>query len=224
MRRIVVALLGAAVMSVSAASAADLPTKAPAFVAPVPYYNWTGFYVGADIGGGWGRHDRTVIPTGFLTEYDSSGILGGIHAGYNWQMQAIVVGLEADFKASSIKGDDGGAGGTLDETKLKWLGTVRGRIGYAWDRFLLFATGGWAYANLEHFNNAAPGQTFDTNRNGWTLGAGGQYAWTNNLSGRIEYRYYDLGTYTNGAPTNGILPYEVSNTFHTVTAGLSFKF
>lgn len=121
-------------------------------------------------------------------------MIGGIHAGYNYQIQSFVIGAETDINWTSIKGDDGGAGGMLEQTKLKWLGSLRGRLGYAWDRFLVFGTGGLEYA-------------VDAN---WLVQA--------------EYRYYDLGTYQNLAPTNGTLPYEVSNKFSTVTVGFSYKF
>lgn len=73
-------------------------------------------------------------------------MIGGIHAGYNYQIQSFVIGAETDINWTSIKGDDGGAGGMLDQTKLKWLGSLRGRLGYAWDRFLVFGTGGLEYA------------------------------------------------------------------------------
>lgn len=227
MRLKVVSLLAAAISlgAVQAASAADMPAKAPIYKAPpVVVYNWTGFYVGADVGGGWGRHTRTIPSTGFENSYNSSGVLGGLHAGYNWQMQSFVFGLETDINWTGIKGDDGGAGGTLDSTKLKWVGSLRGRVGYAWDRFLLFATGGWAYGGLEHFNDGAPGETFTRNKSGWTVGGGIEYAFHPNWTARADYRYIDLGTYSNSAPSNGILPYEVSNKFNIVTVGLSYKF
>jgi outer membrane immunogenic protein len=181
---------------VQAASAADMPARAP--IANVPMvlpYNWTGFYVGGDLGGGWGDHDRSVVPPGFQNSYRSNGVIGGIHGGYNYQIQSFVIGAETDINWTSIKGDDGGAGGTLDQTKLNWIGSLRGRLGYAWDRFLVFGTGGLAYGELEHYNNAAPGQTFRSTRTGWTAGGGLEYAVDANWLVRAEYRYYDLGTY-----------------------------
>ncbi len=205
------------------APAADMPVKATKAVVVAPY-NWTGFYFGADIGGGWGRHDRSVVPPGFQNSYTSRGVIGGLHAGYNWQSNAFVFGLETDINLTGIKGDDGGDGGTLDQTKVKWLGSLRGRVGYAWDRVLVFATGGWAYSRLEHFNNNGAGETISKTRNGWTLGGGIEYALNANWLIRAEYRHYRLGTYQNLTPTNGILPFEVSNRLNTVTAGVSYKF
>jgi len=223
MRRLVFAFGVLSLGTFGSAMAADMPVKAPPIIA-VSAYNWTGWYVGADIGGGWGKHDRSVVPPGFQNSYNSSGIIGGLHTGYNWQLQAFVLGLETDINLTGIKGDDGSAGGTLDQTSVKWLGSTRARVGYAWDRVLLFATGGWAYGGLEHFNNGGAGQTFTSTRSGWTIGGGLEYAINQNWLIRAEYRYYDLGTYQNLAPANGVSPYEVSNKLNTVTAGLSYKF
>ena len=225
MRRFVVALLSVAAMSVASANAADMPVKVPMIQPPQPIaYDWSGFYVGGDIGGGWGHHDRSVVPPGFQNSYDSSGFIGGGHLGYNYQISSFVLGIETDFNGTTIKGDDGSAGGTLDQTQVNWLGSTRGRVGYAWDRFLVFATGGWAYGELEHYSNGGAGQSFTSTRSGWTVGGGLEYAIDNNWLVRVEYRYYDLGTYQNLAPTNGLFPYEVSNTLNTVTAGFSYKF
>jgi outer membrane immunogenic protein len=206
------------------AMAADLPTKAPAYQAVPLLYNWTGFYAGIYGGGGWGKHDRSNI-TGFNNSYNSSGGLIGATAGYNWQFNnPLVVGLEGDIAWANIKGDDGGVGGTADESKYRWLGSVRGRAGYAFNNWLFFGTGGWAFANIQHSNNGFPTDTFNNNRSGWTLGGGVEYAFQQNWTARIDYRYYDLGTYTRSAPTNGIAPYSVGNKLQTVTVGLSYKF
>lgn len=114
-----------------AASAADMPVKAPMTPAPMAIpYNWTGFYVGID--GGWGRgnHDR-VNSIGFANSYTSEGGLIGGHAGYNWQINQFVLGIEGDAHWANIKGDDGGVGGTVDETTTRFLGSIRGRVGVA---------------------------------------------------------------------------------------------
>jgi outer membrane immunogenic protein len=208
------------------AMAADLRTKAPAYQAvPVPaLYNWTGIYVGIYGGGGWGRHDRSNI-TGFNNSYNSSGGLIGATAGYNWQFNnPLVVGLEGDIAWASINGDDGGVGGTVDASKYRWLGSVRGRLGYAFNNWLFFGTGGWAFTNIQHSNNGAPIDTFNNDRSGWTLGGGVEYAFTQNWTVRADYRYYDFGTYTRSVPANGITPYSVSNKLQTATVGLSYKF
>jgi outer membrane immunogenic protein len=187
-------------------------------------YNWTGFYVGLYGGGGWGRHDRSNT-NGFNNSYNSSGGLIGGLVGYNWQFNnPLVVGLEGDLAWASIKGDDGGVGGTLDQSTYRWLGSVRGRLGYAANNWLFFGTGGWAFANIRHFNDGGAGDSFNNTRSGWTLGGGVEYAFLPNWTVRADYRYFDFGSYSRSAPANLVVPYSVSNKLQTVTAGLSYKF
>ena len=136
MRRTVVGLL-AGVLSlgvVQMASAADMPTKAPAYQAPAAY-NWTGFYVGINGGGGWGRSNWDGIPTGSFNT--SGGLIGGT-LGYNWQTGPWVLGLEGDIDWANINGNSSAAGCVPNcNTKTDWLGTIRGRVGYAFDLSLI---------------------------------------------------------------------------------------
>jgi outer membrane immunogenic protein len=134
---------------------------------------------------------------------------------------------------SSFKGDDASqALAAIDSTKLRWGGTLRGRGGIAVDRLMLFFTGGWAYGEFQHTNTdlvAGLGiDQFNANRSGLTAGGGIAYAITDNLIGKVEYRYYDFGRYVRpGLPVltaNGQLPYTVDNTYSVVTVGLDFKF
>jgi len=209
---------------VQTASAADMPTKAPAkapMVTPAPVYNWTGFYVGIDGGYGWGRHDR-LNDTGFANSYDSKGGLFGGHAGYNRQFGQWILGIEGDAHWTNIKGDDGAVGGTLDQTTTRFLGSIRGRGGIAWNQFLLFGTGGWSFANLNHFNPAGVPTDNSANRNGPTAGGGVQWAFNQNWSIGAEYRHYWLGSYS-AAPT-GLTPFTVKNSIDTVTARISYRF
>src|SRR5690554_4792716 len=137
MKRVILAGLGALAMvsMMGAANAADMarrpqamPVKAPAY-AP---YNWTGFYVGINGGGGWGNSDWSG-PTGTSGTNISGGLVGGT-IGYNWQMNQLVFGLEADLDWSNIQGSINTAPCTSScETRNSWLGTARGRIGYAFD-------------------------------------------------------------------------------------------
>jgi outer membrane immunogenic protein len=215
----------------SPALAADLPIygKAPAVVSPA--YDWTGFYVGVFGGGGYGNHNlnNATGPAGFANftaNYDSKGGLGGGEIGYQWQSGQIVFGVEADAFGADIKGSDSFALGWDDATKLGWGGSLRARGGIAVDRLLLFFTGGWAYGELTH-TNTNPGvgvDAFKATRSGLAAGGGLAYAITDNLIGKFEYRYLDLGTFHRDAPTNGVLPYNVANTYSVVTLGLDFKF
>ena len=207
--------------------AADLHAKAPVYrAAPVPMlYNWTGFYAGLYGGGGWGSHNFSNS-VGFNDSYRSTGGLIGGLVGYNWQFNnPLVVGLEGDIAWASIKGDDGGGGvGITDSSRYRWLGSIRGRLGYAADNWLFFGTGGWAYANISHSNSNGAGDSFNNTRSGWTLGGGVEYAFMPNWTVRADYRYFDFGSYSRSAPANGVLPYSVSNKLQTVTVGLSYKF
>jgi outer membrane immunogenic protein len=227
MRRLGFALLASTAL-VGSAAAADLPvkmyTKAP--VAPAPY-NWTGFYVGLNGGGSWGKQDNALATIAGATLLTNSaklnGVVGGGQIGYNWQFNQVVLGLEADLDASGQKGDGdplfafavgnlfnaGGAAATHAYTdKLDWFGTVRGRLGWAMDRWLPYMTGGWAYGH-----GAISGITITTipttttfsasqNYNGWTVGAGLEWAFMNNWSVKAEYLYINLG---NG-PTVAVSP------------------
>jgi outer membrane immunogenic protein len=212
--------------------AADLPTysKAPALASPI--YDWSGFYVGGFGGGGFGNHnlnDGTNITfANFSTNYSSQGGIGGGEVGYNAQSGNYLVGIEADGFGSGIKGNDASqALAVVDTTNLRWGGTLRARGGIAADRLLLFFTGGWAFGDLNH-TGTAPGVTsdnFTTHRSGLAAGGGIAYALTNNLSTKIEYRYYDYGTYARpGLAAAGQLPFTVANTYSVVTLGLDFKF
>jgi outer membrane immunogenic protein len=212
MRRFIGVLIGATALSVASvhtASAADLPTKAPAY-APAPSYNWAGFYVGGNVGYSWGQQDTAsvVLPGGTAsTSASINGVIGGGQIGYNLQVNQIVLGLEADIQLSGQKGDFntsfplGGVPTTGKASQsLDYFGTVRGRVGYAWGQYLAYFTGGWAYGHVSFGDTAAalaptdvfvgPGSTND----GWTVGGGLEWAFAGRWSAKIEYFYVDLGS------------------------------
>jgi outer membrane immunogenic protein len=212
------------------AMAADLPVKA-APLAP-PTYDWSGFYVGGFGGYGFGNQNinNATGPAGFANftaNFESHGPMAGGEVGYNWMVtRDIMFGLEGDGAWTNIRGNDNFALGWDDANHLKWVGSLRVRSGFTVDRLLMFFTGGWAVGDIDH-TNTNPGfgvDTFSAHRSGLTAGGGIAYAITDNLIGKIEYRYYDLGTYHRDAPTNGALPYTVANTYSTVLLGLDFKF
>jgi outer membrane immunogenic protein len=236
MKRILLSTVSLGVLGLlSPALAADLPTsytRAPAVAAPV--YDWTGFYVGGFGGGGYGNHnlDNAMGPAGFANytaNYASQGELAGGEAGYNVQSGRYVFGVEGDLFWSNIKGDDAFALGSNDATSLRWGGTIRARSGFTIDRWLMFFTGGWAYGDLVHTNTDPVNgvDQFTNHRNGLTGGGGIAYALTDNIIGKLEYRYYDFGAYSRaGSPLtpNGQLPYTVNSTYSVITLGLDFKF
>ena len=225
------------------AFAADLAvyTKAPASAAPA--YDWSGFYVGVFGGGGWGNHNvnnalgSATTFANYTANYSSQGGMAGGEAGFNWQSGNYVLGIEADGFWSGISGNDaaGVAAGSfpitsVDQDSLRWGGTLRARGGIAVDRLLLFFTGGWAYGDLLHTNTAPVlgADQFTVHGNGLTAGGGIAYAVTDNLIGKVEYRYYNFNAYSRpGLPiftANGQLPYTVNSTYSVVTVGLDYKF
>ncbi|MEI9406926.1 outer membrane protein [Mesorhizobium argentiipisi] len=206
-------LATALVLATSTAYAADVLQEAPVAAS----YDWTGAYIGVNAGGGFGTFSLDPAgggPGGF--DLSSSGFLGGIQAGYNWQVGQFVYGVEADIQAANIKGELSFGGPGL-ETKVDWFGTLRARIGYTpVDRFLVYGTGGLAYG---HEKVSVPGADFSKTRVGWTVGAGAEYAITNNWSFKSEYLYTDLGK-----ATFDTLGADVKVPFHTVRVGLNYKF
>jgi len=227
MKRLLLMMVGLMVLAAGSASAADLPrqmpVRAPAYFAPPPY-NWTGFYVGINGGGGWGTSKWDAAPVSFDV---SGGVVGGT-VGYNWQFGTWVAGVEGDLDWSNIKGSStAGAfcGSAACETRNSYLSTVRGRVGYAFDRFLPYVTGGLAVGNIKA---SSPGLTSvdDTNA-GWTAGAGVEFAVAGNVTAKVEYLYVDLGNITCGVGTaciNGGVGNKVDFTTNMVRGGLNFRF
>ncbi len=207
-----VAALG--LVAAGAASAADLPSRKGPVAAPVyvPAFTWTGFYVGANAGYGWGN----VNANGFANVGDLDGFVGGGQIGYNYQMGPFVLGLEADLQGADLS--SGNNLGLLN-VKTDYFGTVRARVGVAFDRFMPYITGGWAYGNVK---TSIPGIGFSSDRShtgGYAVGAGLEYAVTNNIIAGVEYLYVDLGEKNIlGANT------KVGTDFSVVRARLSYKF
>lgn len=221
--RLTKAIAAAAVLtaSIGTAHAADLYTPPPAEPAPVyvpPPFTWTGFYVGVQAGYAFGSNDLTA--PGFPADLDPDGFVGGAHAGYNYQWNWLVLGLEGDIEYSGIEGED-----TLPGVNFKsegnWQGSIRARLGYAVDRLLIYGTGGWAFADFDY--RAAGGLVArdSATHNGWTLGAGAEYAITDNVTARVEYRYTDFNDKTINL---GGVPFSSDPDFHTVRLGVSYKF
>ena len=208
-----VAALG--IVAAGAASAADLPSRKGPVAAPVylpPAFTWTGFYVGANAGYGWGN----VNANGWANVGDLDGFVGGGQVGYNYQMGQFVIGAEADFQGADLtSGNNLG----LVRVKTEYFGTVRARVGVAFDRFMPYITGGWAYGNVKTSIPALAFSSDRTHTGGYAIGGGLEYAFTNNLIGGVEYLYVDLGEKNIlGAGT------KVGTDFSVVRARLSYKF
>jgi len=215
-----------ALASALAANAADIPrapapvVKAPV-VAPLTVYDWTGFYIGINGGGGWGRSSFDGL-TGTGGSFNTSGWLAGGTAGYNLQYGHAVFGVEGDIDWTNINGSAPCVGGAATcQTTADWLGTARGRLGYAFDRFLPFVTGGLAVGNV---NANVPGFGSASNTNvGWTVGGGLEYALGRNWSAKAEYLHVDLGSVNCGTACTGTAS-NADFTSNLVRGGLNFKF
>jgi len=226
-----------------AAQAADMRARfgPPPMMAAAP--SWTGFYLGLNAGGGIGvsRSAFSIAGTTFATVDNAlSGAIGGGQVGYNWQSGAMVFGVEADFQASGVKGTlatpCAGALCAIPLTasyseKVPWFGTVRGRIGFAAAGWLLYATGGYAYARLDTAASATAGAltaTLNTseNRNGWTVGGGSEMMLAPNWSAKVEYLYLDLGSQTTSYvfPAVATVNDSVRTHLHVGRAGVNYKF
>jgi len=251
--------------SVQAADLAAQYTKAPMMA---PAYNWTGFYVGGNVGGQWGSSDpstSTVFsPTGYFAAssvpavntvgaqgINSSSVTGGLTAGYNWQVNNAVFGIEGDINYFGFKGSASGSAlypccapfsfAVNSSVSADWLATIRGRIGFlATPHWLLYATGGAAIADVkgnfnftDTFTATESGAIRDT-RVGWTAGVGGEYAVGNGWSLKAEYLYVDLGrattTSTNlasvafGAFPSNVYTHSVDIKSNIVRVGVNYKF
>lgn len=209
----VVTMMGAANAADLPRRRAEMPVKAPAYM---PAFSWTGFYVGINGGGGFGRSNWSALGTNLDT---SGGLVGGT-VGYNWQAGQTVFGLEGDVDWSGIKGSDA-CGGLACETKNDWLGTFRGRVGYAFNRVMPYVTGGLAVGNVKA---STINGSNDETRAGWTLGAGIEANIVGPWSAKIEYLYADLGKTTCSTCGLGATPTDVD--FHTniVRAGINYHF
>jgi outer membrane immunogenic protein len=180
------AMLGGG-LTARAADIAPVYKAAPAY-AP---YNWTGLYVGGVVGYGWGTN-KHCDAGGCTLDFDVDGWNAGATIGYNWQWANWVLGIEGDGSWANIKGStpDSGCGGsgTTCDTKIKSFETIRGRVGYAFDRFLPYVTAGVAFTQLEAsaFN---PVVSRSTTKSSFTVGAGLEYAFLPNWSAKLEYLY-----------------------------------
>jgi outer membrane immunogenic protein len=224
----------AATAMIGSALAADLPSRRPPPVLPViPVFTWTGFYIGVDGGYGWQNVRETGIVGGlpnYQLNFRATGPIGGGHVGFNWQVNQFVFGMEGDVLGSSMRVN--GPFNPFLFSNSVWQsgveGSIRGRIGVAFDRFLVYATGGVAFETFRLRENflfgPALGEAFTPSRAGLTVGGGVEYAFTNNWLARVEGRYSDFGTFNNASVLIPGQFYRERVTEARITGGISYKF
>lgn len=203
----------------AAVRAADLPAPEVPMIAAAPpaIYDWTGFYIGANVGYGFGKFDgQSGARQAGFKDKDFNGIAGGAQIGGNWQWDKFVAGLETDIQGTGFDSDNG--------KKFKpdggIFGTVRGRVGFAFDRFLVYGTGGFAYSDI---NIKANGNNNDDDiKIGWTAGGGVEAAVTDNISVKVEYLFADLGD--GRVHTKNGDNFKFDYTQNLVRVGVNYKF
>lgn len=223
------------------AFAADLPaTKAsPSFIAPASAFSWTGFYIGAQLGGVFGNNNYFVQQNGYARNGRDNGVFGGGHIGYNYQINKFVLGVQVEFNGSSAQGTAYPSSVETYKTRQAWFGSVDERLGYAiGDRALIYAIGGFAFGNSQHeniqtaniVNGQYPAVTFARAVVGFDIGAGVEYVLTDKWTARVEYRYYDFPRqYWSATPIcsicgNNYYAHAFLQYNSIVKLGLSYKF
>jgi outer membrane immunogenic protein len=228
--------------------AADLGAGAPAAYTKAPAYelvrNWTGLYIGGNVGYGWGNtnidFDNGLGSEATFTEgVRPKGVIGGGQIGYNWQIGSFLAGVETDIQGSGIKGAASGVDVAPADQRLSWFGTVRGRIGVlATPELLLYGTGGLAYGDASGFASeiatsgggvivAQAPASFSGTRTGWAAGGGAEWMFTRGWSAKIEYLHIDLGNAhatVNDPVLFGIVNYTWRNQYDTVRFGVNYHF
>ncbi|MBU6458671.1 MAG: outer membrane beta-barrel protein [Bradyrhizobium sp.] len=227
MKKILLATVAVVVLGATVpALAADLRapqryyTKAPAYVAPI--YNWTGFYIGGHLGGGFGG-DNSILGSGRF--------LGGIQGGADYQFAPNwVAGVEAQYSwTSSNHNSLTFPGGVVVTSNSDQLGSVTGRLGYTFGPTLLYAKGGYAWKDGDNLAAAVGGvpvafAATGNHRDGYTVGGGLEYMFAPNWSAKLEYMYYNFGTTTIVTAPAAAIGQRFNDDEHVVKAGVNYRF
>jgi len=242
MRLHLISLLPAtvAVCMTQSVLAGDMPikapiNKAPVYKAPRPVLEQpTGFYFGGHMGGGW-TYNSFSDPTGLfatsLGRSRASTFLGGAQAGYNWQFSSHVLGIQGDISFTDLDASTTAPGfpTTTVSNNTKWVSTLTGRAGYAWDKSLWYVKGGAAWVRNHYaMSSAAPPFNFTSNqtRSGYVVGGGVEYAIAPNWSAFAEYNYIELSgknILLTDSITGGLAALDVYQNMHLLKVGLNYK-
>jgi outer membrane immunogenic protein len=231
------------------AMAADLPPPShPGLPVAPPPFNWTGCYAGIEGGGAWGQSQQIAatapnpanVGRPITNSFNVAGGIAGGTLGCNYQISNVVLGVEDDMSWTNKSGSSPDMApfnaSATSTTSEKWIDTLRGRVGFAWDRFLIYGTGGAAFvgANVGVCTAAAFCVSDLQTRTGWAAGAGGEWAvWTipaGSLTAKVEYLHADFGTGLFisppvAVPGGGVvISRNVRLTDDIVRAGLNWKF
>lgn len=218
---------------VAPAAGADLPAAAPP--PPAPVFTWAGVYLGGQVGYAWGADKGyisglgplgpTVQSVSITSSASLQGLIGGIHIGNNWQVNQFVFGLEGEVDGTTLSKTIAPTVYFSSRTRSPVQGSIRGRAGIAFDRTLLYATGGLVYAGiLNSYSVLGANDNFRWTRSGWTVGGGIEYALNNNWSVRAEYRYSNFGFFYDGQVVYPGIFQGHRWTENQVKAGFSYKF
>ncbi|MDG4881220.1 outer membrane protein [Mesorhizobium sp. WSM4884] len=219
MRRLTLASAGFLALlsgpALAADAGADLPMTAPGF-------DWTGYYAGLQAGYGWGSSDISGTEP-FAASPDLDGGFVGGHVAGLWQFNQAVIGARAELNYASIDGSALLGPGNSVGTDIKWLGSVNAEAGLAADRWLVYGVGGVAFAGIETSQDAATGFAKTRAGTGWTIGAGVDYALSNNIVVGAQYRYYDFGKEHFDVPDD-FSDRDQDVKLHTLGVNFSYKF
>jgi outer membrane immunogenic protein len=262
MKRIITAAATAAVLLAGTAvgTAADMAVKARPMAPPPVIWSWTGFYIGGHVGAGWGTTESTLtgatITAPFIrggsatfpftlpfSQTSSSGFLGGVQAGANWQTGWAVLGVQGDIAGADIKGTSPCLVILACSTRTDWLASVTGRIGaVVLDRGLVYVKGGGAWMDTKHsvttpnfgLGTGIPNEiaSREITHFGWTVGLGTEWMITPNWTAFVEYNYYEFDKKNYAFPLNlgPNLPFAVTvnadlrNTLSVAKVGVNYKF
>jgi outer membrane immunogenic protein len=215
----------------------------PTYAGPPTPYNWTGYYVGGQIGGGWDSNQVTTVnatahfPAGYShAASHGNGILGGGYAGFNYQINRFVLGIDADYSRANLIGSESDVSpltGVInhDTEQVKWIATLTGRLGYAVDNWMFFGKAGaaWAGFNGNGILTTVATNVSSTTRDGWTLGAGVEWGFAAHWSAKLEYDYVNFGTSNyNRTTTSGmsppIIPFSATSSLDMIKLAIAYRF
>jgi outer membrane immunogenic protein len=203
-----------------AADAADIRTPVYKGVprSVISYYNWSGFYAGLNVGYGTGTSEWAPL----TLDISPKGMTYGATFGYNWQAGSWVYGVEADYNLSNMKGSASCVVVFTCETSNTWFATFRGRVGYAFDRFMPYVTAGGAYGNIKASINTVPAMEASESNFGYAFGAGLEYALFGSWTTKVEYLYINLGSFDPSftVPVANSVSFDAS----IIRVGLNYKF